>query len=262
MNRVICGDALTALKTLDDGSVDMVYTDPPFNTGVVRVSLRTGDAYDDWHTGYIAWVNEWVTECHRVLNVNGTMYLHLDDRNAYRVRLQVMDKVFGEQNYLSTVIWSYNFGGRGKDRWPAKHDTILVYAKSAGQHVFNYDDVERIPYAAPSLQYIGRSREEAEKRIAQGQVPTDVWNIPIVGTNSKERVGYPTQKPIRLVKRAIGASCAHGGIVLDPFGGSGTTALAAVALDRRFIVIDENQQAIEATKRRLTQHPGVIVEWT
>jgi site-specific DNA-methyltransferase (adenine-specific) len=167
------------------------------------------------------------------------------------------DEVFGYDNFLNDVIWSYNFGGRSKDRWPTKHDNILVYAKLRGKHTFNWDAIDRIPYAAPEVQYIGRTKEEAEKRIAEGQVPTDVWNISIVGTASKERVGYPSQKPVKLVKRTIVASSNLGDLVLDPFAGSGTTAAAALQSDRRFITCDESSSSIEVMKKRFSGNSNV-----
>jgi site-specific DNA-methyltransferase (adenine-specific) len=164
------------------------------------------------------------------------------------------DEIFGYENFLNEVIWSYNFGGRGKDRWPMKHDTILVYVKKMGKHIFNWDDIDRIPYAAPELQYVGRSKEEAEKRIAQGQVPTDVWSMSIVGTASKERIGYPNQKPIKLMRRAIAASSPIGGTILDPFAGSGSTGAAAMSCGRNFILADASQQAVDVMKKRFDAH--------
>jgi site-specific DNA-methyltransferase (adenine-specific) len=172
------------------------------------------------------------------------------------------DEIFGHDNFLNEIVWSYNFGGRGKDRWPAKHDTILVYTKEQGKHVFNWDKVDRIPYAAPELQYMGRSKEEAEKRIAEGQVPTDVWSMSIVGTASKERLGYPNQKPVKLIKRAIVASSPENGIVIDPFVGSGSTAAAALECGRRFIVNDLSAEALSTMRQRFSGREVKFVENT
>jgi site-specific DNA-methyltransferase (adenine-specific) len=186
---------------------------------------------------------------HRVLKESGTMYLHMDWRWVHYAKVKC-DEIFGYNNFLNEVIWSYNFGGRAKNRWPQKHDTILVYAKAVGKHMFNWNDIDRIPYTAPALQYVGRTKEEAEARIAEGQVPTDVWNMSIVGTASKERIGYPNQKPRRLIERAIAASSNKGDLVLDPFAGSGTTGEAAYAKDRKFILCDSSQTAIDVMKKR------------
>lgn len=259
MDNVVChGDSLVVLKTIADESIDLIYADPPFGTGNTQKMLRRsggiayGDtlSYTDSSSEYVEFLANIVSEFHRVLKSTGTVYLHLDWRWSHYAKIEC-DKVFGRDNFLSEIVWSYNFGGRGKDRWPAKHDTILVYTKNVGSHTFNWDDIDRIPYAAPALQHIGRSKEEAEKRIADGQVPTDVWSMSIIGTASKERTGYPTQKPLRLVERIVRASSNVGDLVLDPFCGSGTTAVAAAKLDRSFIVIDKSEQAITTTKTRL-----------
>ena len=177
------------------------------------------------------------------------MYLHLDWRWVHYAKV-MCDTVFGMDNFLNDIVWSYNFGGRGKDKWPTKHDNILVYAKRRGRHVFNWDDIDRVPYAAPELQYVGRTKEEAEKRISEGQVPTDVWSMSIVGTASKERTGYPNQKPVKLIRRAIVASSNVGEVVLDPFAGSGSTGEAALMSGRSFITCDESQHALEVMRRR------------
>lgn len=251
-------NAIELLSNIQTETVDLIYTDPPFNTRKIQKSLRTGISYTDSKDNYIDWVLGWMKDCHRALKPTGTIYLHLDDHNVHKVKCHVMDKIFGEDNCLSTVIWSYNFGSRGdKKRWPAKHDTILVYTKEQGKHVFNWEDIDRVPYIAPAVQYIGRSKEEAEKRIATGQVPTDVWTMSIVGTASKERTGYPSQKPIKLIRRAIVASSNPGDTVLDPFAGSGTTADAALQSDRKFITCDESQAAIEVMKKRFAGNSNV-----
>lgn len=242
-NVVYHGDVLEKLRNIPDASIGMIYTDPPFNTGDIQRSARTGNSYVDARDDYISWVDSWMKECHRVLKSTGTIYVHLDERCAYKVRADVMDSVFGCDCYLSTVIWAYDFGGRGKRTWPKKHDTILVYTKTKDGHLFNWDDIDRIPYMAPGLQ-------KDPERAAKGKVPTDVWWMSIVGTQSKERVGYPNQKPQALVERAIRASSNPGDIILDPFAGSGTTGGAAIATGRQFTLIDSNSQSIEIMKKR------------
>jgi site-specific DNA-methyltransferase (adenine-specific) len=183
-----------------------------------------------------------VGDLNRVLKPTGTMYLHLDQRWVHYVKI-ICDDIFGYDNFLSEIIWAYDFGGRGKRKWPAKHDTILMYAKDSNKHIFNWDEIEKIPYMAPGLQ---KDKSKAE----DGKVPTDVWWMSIVGTASKERVGYPNQKPVKLIKRAIEASSNVGDVVLDPFGGSGSTAVAAHELGRQFITIDKNIEAIEVMQKR------------
>lgn len=259
MNTVCQADSLLALKALPDDSVDMIYTDPPFGTGNVQSLSRkkagkiiSKIGYSDKFVDYIDFLMPHVSEFHRLLKAHGSLYLHLDQRWVHYAKVET-DKIFGYDNFVSEIIWSYNFGGRGKNKWPAKHDTILMYAKDKSKMQFNWETIDRIPYKTPQLQYVGRTKEDAEERIARGQVPTDVWEIPILGTSAKERVGYPNQKPMKLIERAIAASSSPGGMVLDPFAGSGTTALAAFARDRNFYVVDDNPDAIKIINERLAK---------
>lgn len=257
--------AIDLLNQLPENSVDMVYTDPPFGTGDVQKMERKMSGriiskiqYSDKFENYLAFLQPHLESMHKVLKTTGTLYLHLDWRWVHYAKI-LCDEIFGYDNFLNEVIWSYNFGGRGKDRWPMKHDTILVYAKELGKHVFNWNEVDRIPYAAPELQYVGRSKEAAEKRISEGQVPTDVWSMSIVGTASKERLGYPNQKPEKLIRRTILASSPADGIVLDPFCGSGTTGAAALSCNRSFIMSDNSDSAIEIMRKRF-EKSNVIFE--
>lgn len=263
MNQVHRKSALDLLKTLPDESIDVIYTDPPFGTQKVQVMDRKMSGktiskiqYSDKQEDYLSFLTPHLKEMFRVLKATGTMYLHLDHHWVHYVKVEC-DSIFGHDNFLSEIIWSYNFGGRGKDRFPAKHDNILVYVKSLEKHVFNIDEIDRIPYAAPALQYVGRSKEDAERRIAEGQVPTDVWNMSIVGTASKERLGYPNQKPLKLVRRCIVASSRVDDLVLDPFVGSGTTAAAALSCSRRFIVGDMSHDSIDTMRRRFSRDKNV-----
>jgi site-specific DNA-methyltransferase (adenine-specific) len=242
-NVVYHAKALELLKSLPDESVDMIFTDPPFNTRRVRKSSK-GLSYIDSRDDYYNWLKEHIIECHRVLKKTGTMYLHLNEKASSYARVLIMDPVFGERNHLNTIIWSFDYGGRGKGKFAAKHEVILSYTKDMKSHVFNWEDIDRIPYMAPGLQ-------KDPAKAARGKVPTDVWWMSIVGTQAKERTPYPTQKPLKLVQRAIVASCPEGGLVLDPFAGSGTTAVAAVNVGRRFVVGDESPKAIEVTTNRL-----------
>lgn len=257
MNTVHLADALSFLRGLPDSSVDLVYTDPPFGTGdVQKMTRKRGGnivsqiSYSDRYANYLEFLTPHLVEMRRVLKDTGTLYLHLDHHWVHYAKVEC-DRIFGGDNFLNEIVWSYNFGGRGKDRFPQKHDTILVYTKEMGKHTFNWDDIDRIPYAAPELQYVGRSKEDAERRIAEGQVPTDVWSMSIVGTASKERLGYPNQKPLKLVQRVIRASSNPGDLVVDPFVGSGTTAHAAHLLRRRFAVCDRNPESVAVVKSRL-----------
>ena len=145
------------LDSLLDDSVDMVYTDPPFGTGDTQSMSRRRRGvvvskmeYSDRYENYLEFLEPHVRDMHRVLKETGTLYLHLDYRWSHYAKV-LCDEVFGMDNFLNDVVWSYNFGGRGRDRWPTKHDNILVYVKRRGKHVFNWKDIDRVPYAAPEI---------------------------------------------------------------------------------------------------------------
>ena len=259
-------DNLPLLRELESGSVDLIYTDPPFNTGTTqrRTTLRTvadpdGDrtgfqgrryrsevqgqtTYSDRHDDYLAFLEPRLVEMQRLLSEAGALYLHLDSREVHYVKV-LCDTIFGRDAFLNEIIWAYDFGGRPKRRWPAKHDTILLYVKTPGAQTFNQDDIDRIPYMAPGL--VG------PEKAAKGKLPTDVWWHTIVPTSGAEKTGYPTQKPVALAQRIIAASSNPGDLVLDPFAGSGTVGDAARTLGRRFLLIDETDAAIECMRRRL-----------
>lgn len=259
MNRLHGGTALSLLEDLEDASIDMVYTDPPFNTGRVQRSRRQRGgrvisdlSYGDTFEDYEGFLRAHLVHLRRVLQPHGTLYLHLDRRSVHLARV-LLDEVFGPDCFLNEVIWAYDFGGRGRRCWPHKHDNILVYVREPGKHIFNWDEIDRIPYMAPGLQ--------TPERAARGKVPTDVWWMSIVGTQSRERTGYPSQKPVALVSRAITASSPVDGVILDPFVGSGTTAVAAARLGRSFIVGDANPDALRVTSERLDEE-GCAVQTT
>ncbi len=269
--RIVEGDNLPILQSLPAESVQLVYTDPPFNTGNVRTyqRLRTtrddegdrvgfggrryrsestsqhsfGDAFEE----YIEFLAPRLREIWRVLRHDGTLYLHLDAREVHYVKV-LLDDIFGRDCFLNEIIWAYDFGGRPKRRWPAKHDNILVYVKDREQYVFNRDEIDRIPYLAPGL--VGKEKAE------RGKLPTDVWWHTIVGTSARERTGYPTQKPVALAERIVRASSDVGELVLDPFAGSGTVGAAAAQLGRRYLLVDSNPEAVEVMRERL---PGAEV---
>lgn len=250
--RLHHSDSLEFLSSAPKESYDLIYIDPPFNTGNTQISRRDpevsySDALDKHE--YVQFMSDRLRAARELLKESGSIYVHLDYRSVFDVKL-VLDSIFGAANFLNHIIWSYNYGGRGKKTWPKKHDDILFYSKSCGKHYFAWDDIERIPYKAPEMQYVGRTRDEAEERIKRGQVPTDVWDIPIVGINSHERTGYPTQKPIALLKRIISASCPIDGHVLDFFAGSGTTGIACAELNRNCTLVDKSVHAINVMKNR------------
>jgi site-specific DNA-methyltransferase (adenine-specific) len=263
---ILLAPALDVLGRIPDASIDLVYVDPPFGTGQTRRldSIRTG-AGDRTRRGfgertyryevassleyrddmaleeYLSFLKAHLREAHRVLSDGGSLYLHLDFHSAHHARL-ILDEVFGPERFLNEIVWAYDYGGRPRDRWPRKHDTILWYAKG-DRWTFNRDDVDRLPYMAPGL--------VSPEKAARGKLPTDVWWMTIVPTNSRERTGYPTQKPEALLTRILLASSHPGDLILDFFCGSGTTGVVAKRLGRRFLLVDENPAAIEIAQRRV-----------
>jgi len=264
-NKVYAGDNLPVLQSMPENSVALVYVDPPFNTGrkqerggkTTRRS-ETGNrigfkgkryetvretvlSYDDEFGDYWAFLEPRLEEAWRVLKDNGTLYLHLDYRESHYAKV-LLDALFGRDCFLNEIIWAYDYGGKPKNRWPAKHDTILVYVKDPKNYVFNSDAVEREPYMAPGL-------VTPEKR-ERGKMPTDVWWHTIVSPTGHEKTGYPTQKPEGILRRIIAASSNDGDTVLDFFAGSGTTGAVAAALGRQFILVDRNPESIEVISKR------------
>lgn len=273
-NKIIFGDNLEVLKMLPAGVVNLIYIDPPFNTGKqqARKQIKVekdnqGDrvgfggtryqttvigerAYQDSFDDYLGFLEPRLVEAHRVLASNGSLYFHIDYREVHYCKI-LLDMIFGRDSFINEIIWAYDFGGRPKNRWPAKHDNILFYAKDPQSYTFNNHEVERIPYMAPGL--VG---EEKAKR---GKFPTDTWWHTIVGTNSKEKTGYPTQKPIGVLRRIISASSKPGDLVIDFFAGSGTVGKVCLELGRNFILVDNNPQAIKVMQNRFGEEQSI--EW-
>jgi DNA modification methylase len=263
---LIAGDNASILARLPVGAFDLVYMDPPFNTGrtQARRTLETvpdsdGDrvgfggkryssrllqtlSYDDAFADYLGFLEPRVRRARALLAPHGTLYFHIDYREAHYCKL-LLDEVFGRDAFLNELIWTYDYGAKPRRRWPAKHDTILVYVRTPGAHHFDADAVEREPYMAPGL-------VSAEKA-ARGKRPTDVWFHTIVPTNSREKTGYPTQKPEGVLRRIVAASSRPGGWCLDPFAGSGTVGAVCQELGRRFVLIDSNPVAIDVMRERL-----------
>jgi site-specific DNA-methyltransferase (adenine-specific) len=263
---VVLADNALVLTKLPDAVFDLVYMDPPFNTGRVqaRRTLEVASdpsgrrigfggrryssrllqtlSYDDVFGDYLGFLAPRLEQARRVLAPHGTLYFHIDYREAHYCKL-LLDEIFGRDAFLNEIIWAYDYGAKPRRRWPAKHDTILAYVRTPGAHHFDADAVEREPYMAPSL--VG-----AEKA-ARGKRPTDTWFHTIVPTNGSEKTGYPTQKPEGVLRRLVAASSKHGGWCLDPFAGSGTLGAVCRALGRGFVLIDESPVAFEVIRSRL-----------
>lgn len=268
--RVIQGDNLAVLQSMPDESIQLIYVDPPFNTGRVQsrgssrtTRTETGNrigfkgqryeivketilSYDDEFKDYWGFLEPRLEQAWRLLNETGTLYLHLDYREAHYAKV-LLDALFGRECFINEIIWAYDYGGKAKSRWPAKHDTILVYVKNPDKYYFNNESVDREPYMAPGL--------VTPEKVAKGKLPTDVWWHTIVSPTGKEKTGYPTQKPLGILRRIIQASSKENDLVLDFFAGSGTTGAAAAELNRNFILIDQNPESIGVIKERFKTLP-------
>jgi site-specific DNA-methyltransferase (adenine-specific) len=265
-NAIYFGDNLDVLPRLPDGRFQIAYADPPFNTGkrqtrrtLEAVADESGDrtgfkgrryatrllnesSYRDSFDDYLGFLEPRLRECRRLLHETGTLYLHLDYREAHYVKL-LCDELFGRECFLNEIVWAYDYGARAKRRWPAKHDTILVYVKDPERYHFDSEAVDREPYMAPGL-------VTAEKA-ARGKLPTDVWWHTIVSPTGREKTGYPTQKPVGVLRRIVQASSREGDWCLDPFAGSGTLGAAAAELGRRYVLVDSNPEAVRVMEERL-----------
>ena len=260
------GENLELLPTLAGGSFQLIYIDPPFNTGKLQTrrtfeSVQDGEgkgtgfqgrrytsrllsqsSYRDDFDDYLAFLEPRLLEAHRLLCFDGTFYFHIDYREVHYCKL-LLDEIFGRECFLNEIIWAYDYGARTKRRWPAKHDTILVYVKDPDAYHFDSEQVDREPYMAPGL--------VTPEKAARGKLPTDVWWHTIVPTAGREKTGYPTQKPEGVLRRIVQASTRPGDWCLDFFAGSGTLGAVAAQLGRHYVLIDSNPEAVEIMRARL-----------
>lgn len=265
-SSIYLADNAEILPRLPDDFFQLVYADPPFNTGKMqtrrtlatvadddgdrsgfkgrryRSELLNESSYRDSFDDYLGFLEPRLREVHRLLTESGTLYLHLDYREAHYCKL-LLDEIFGRDCFLNEIVWAYDYGARARRRWPAKHDTILVYVKNPGDYFFDSKEVDREPYMAPGL-------VTAEKA-ARGKLPTDVWWHTIVSPTGKEKTGYPTQKPLGVLRRIVQASTRPDEWCLDPFAGSGTLGAAAAELGRRYVLVDSSPEAARVMQERL-----------
>lgn len=248
-----------AMSNLRDDSVDAIYADPPFNTGVDRHDPRDRTrSYQDRFADqeWLDMISRFAEQSKRILKESGSVFLHLDWRGVHEAKVLVMDRVFGKHNFIGEIVWSYNWGSRQRDRFSRKHDTILHYAKCAGAHMFDCEKLDRVPYKAPELQMYRAKRlgkNDGEERIKAGQPVTDVFSdINVLGTASKERANYsyPTMKPSKLIRRLLAPVTSTGSLVVDPFAGSGAIVTAASELGCLFFANDASEAAYQHIRRR------------
>ncbi len=269
MKQIILGENLEVLGTLPSGFARLLYIDPPFNTGKVqkreRITVaedretgsRTGfggrryaveklasSSFEDQFDDFERFLMPRIEKAVRCLTKDASLFVHLDSREVHYVKV-ALDRLLGRDKFINEIIWAYDYGGRPKNRWPAKHDTILWYALDPSNYVFNFDAMDRVPYLAPGL--VGKEKAE------RGKTPTDVWWHTIVPTNSREKSGYPTQKPLGILSRIVKIHSQPGDVVLDFFAGSGTTGVAAARHGRGFVLVDDNPEAVRIAARRLAE---------
>lgn len=269
MNRILFGDNLPLLKSLPSASVNLIYLDPPFNTGKTQTRHRIKTVRDDdgdrtgfggkryktikiGTTGYIDFFSDYLDflvprleEAYRLLSPQGSLFFHIDAKEVHYCKI-VLDQLFGRNCFQNEIIWAYDYGGRSKSKWSSKHDNILWYSKDPEHFTFNLEASDRIAYMAPSL--VGAEKAE------RGKTPTDVWWNTIVPTNGHERTGYATQKPLGVVERIVLVHSNNGDVCLDCFAGSGTLGEAAAKNGRQFILADSNPDAIQIMKTRLAKY--------
>jgi site-specific DNA-methyltransferase (adenine-specific) len=266
VKRIVLGDNLDVLRALPQACARLIYIDPPFNTGRLqkRTRVRTvrddaGDrtgfqgrryrtevlgsaAWQDAFDDYLGFLEPRLAEARRILTADGSLFFHIDSREAHYCKV-LLDGVFGRASFLNEIVWAYDYGGRPRTRWPAKHDTIFWYAVDPKHYVFRYDDIDRVPYMAPGL--VGPAKA------ARGKTPTDVWWNTIVSPTGKEKTGYPTQKPLKILERIVRVHSDPGDLVVDFFAGSGTTGEAAARSGRGYLLVDVDPQAVTVMARRL-----------
>jgi site-specific DNA-methyltransferase (adenine-specific) len=263
------GECSAVLATLPAAFARLVYIDPPFNTGGVQkreriraraaadgervgfggkryeVERERSASYADRFDDYVGWLLPRIEASLRCMTEDASLFVHLDWREVHYVKV-ALDGLLGRDRFVNEIVWAYDFGGRSKSRWSAKHDTILWYARDPKRYVFDFDAMDRIPYMAPGL--VGK------EKAARGKTPTDVWWHTIVPTSGKEKTGYPTQKPLGVLERIVKVHSEPGDVVLDFFAGSGTTGEAAAKHGRGFVLVDESADAIAVMRRRLAPY--------
>ena len=276
MGKIVFGDNLPVLGGLPDACIDLIYIDPPFNTGKRQEreriktvhdeangdrtgfagrryqTIRLGESgYEDTFDDYMGFLAPRFEEAHRVLADTGSFFLHIDYREVHYCKV-LLDQIFGRDSFMNEIIWAYDYGARSKTKWPAKHDSILWYAKDPSDYTFCFEEMDRIPYMAPGL--VGK------EKAVRGKTPTDVWWHTIVSPNGKEKTGYATQKPLGILERLVKVHSRPGDLLLDFFAGSGTLGEAAANHGRDYLLIDNNPEAIQVMNRRLAPTQPELID--
>jgi DNA modification methylase len=270
-NRLVRGDNRAVLESLPDACVDVIYIDPPFGTGSTRRGRAQpqSDSHVTWHDvpndpgAFVTWIEPCLCHSRRVLARHGSLFVHLDYRSVHYVKV-ALDRLFGRSRFINEIAWCYSVGGKSRRSFARKHDTILWYARTTG-YAF-YPDAVRVPRRAGSHMRVVQGpdgepiQEKTDRRtgkvyrypVAAGKVPEDWWpDIETLNRGDRERTGWPTQKPERLLARILGATAGDDALVADWFCGSGTTAVVAQRLGCRFVAVDIETDAIRCARDRL-----------
>lgn len=258
-DRIACMDAIAAAAAHADAALDAIYIDPPFGTGDVQHGRghRYADRADD-PDAFVAWISPLLEHCRRTLAPTGSLFVHLDYRAVHYVKV-ALDRLFGRERFVNEIVWCYSVGGKSRRGFGRKHDTILWYAR--GEDYAFYPDAIRVPRRGGShMRLVNGVQEKTDRKtgriyrypVAAGKVPEDWWtDVETLNHSDRERTGWPSQKPERLVERILRAVTEPGDHVADWFGGSGTTAAVAQRLARRFLTVDREASAVEVCAARL-----------
>lgn len=265
-NRLVHGDALVEARATPEASLDAVYIDPPFGTGLQRTGR--GHAYADRADdpdAFVAWLGPILEESRRALRASGSLFVHLDYRAVHYVKV-ALDRLFGRTRFVNEIVWCYAVGGKSRRGFGRKHDTILWYAR--GDDWAFYPEAIRVPRRGGShMRLVDGVQEKTDRKtgrvyrypVSAGKIPEDWWtDIETLNHSDRERTGWPSQKPERLVERVLQAVTRPGDRVADWFSGSGTTAIVAQRLGRGFVAVDREEAAIEVARKRLVQQGAAL----
>lgn len=272
---IVHSDNLRWLAAQPAKQYQLIYIDPPFNTGRrqkrTRIEVkrdpaggdrigfgghryktisRPSPSYHDHFDDYWNFIRPRLEQAYRLLHPHGSLFVHLDPHEVHAVKIG-LDQIFGRSCFMNEIIWAYDYGARSKKRWSAKHDTILWYAKDPRRYTYAYDRIDRIPYLAPKL--VG---PEKAKR---GKTPTDVWWATIVSPTGREKTGYPTQKPLSILRRIVRVHSEPGDRLLDFFAGSGSFGEAAQLEGRSVTLVDHHPEAISVMCSRLKKYDPRLI---
>lgn len=253
MNKLIHGDNLAVMEKIQDESVDLIIADGPFYS-----QANYGAFNDKWESldRYLNFMSVRLDQMRCLLKETGSLYLHCDPHASHYLKVK-LDEIFGYDNFRAEIIWWYHWGIHTPNNWSKKHDVLLYYSKNHKSVFFDGNRI-RVPYTGKPNS-MTQDPKYNKSFNPNGKLPEDVIEMQVINGMSKERTGYPTQKPVELYRRIIKASSNKGDLILDPFCGSGTSIDAAESLGRKWIGIDRNEEAIKITEERMKNNYGLLI---